>query len=32
MEKVGNLTISPQLERLQASVQAPLLFVEQAGK
>jgi hypothetical protein len=32
MKKVGDLSVSTQLERFQASVQTPLLFVEQAGK
>jgi hypothetical protein len=32
MKKVSDLAVSTQLERFQASVQTPLLFVEQAGK
>ena len=32
VEKVGDLAVSTQLERFQASVQTPLLFIEQAGK
>src|SRR5580700_11797163 len=32
MEKVGDLTVSAQLKRFHASVQPPLLFVEDAGE
>ena len=32
MEKVGNLTISTQLQRFQASIQTPLPFIEHAGE
>jgi hypothetical protein len=32
MEKIGDLAVSTQLERCQAGVQTPLLFVEHTGE